>query len=53
MESKLKTQPNKIQLQAKILLAKAIIKTWPKANEPEKKEIEKWWKQTYGEFKKT
>ncbi len=47
-----KQKPNKtVQLQTKILLAKAIIKNWDKATEPEKKAIEQWWKETYGEFK--
>ena len=41
---------NPVQLQAKILLAKSIIKNWDKATEQEKKDIEKWWKETYGEF---
>ena len=54
-------QPNKIvYLQTKILLAQTIIKTWDKAIEKEKKEIERWWntqycrrpKQRYGEFEK-
>ena len=40
-----------IQLQAKILLAKAIIKNWDKTTEREKKTIKQWWKETYGEFK--
>ena len=40
-----------VQLQTKILLAKAIIKNWDKASQSEKKELEKWWKETYGEFK--
>ena len=42
---------NQVQRQAKILLAKAIIKNWDKATEKEKKEIEKWWKENYGELK--
>ena len=37
----------KVCLQAKILLARAIIKNWDKASKAEKKEIEKWWKKTY------
>jgi len=41
-----------VQLEAKILLAKSIIKNWDKATEQEKKDIEKWWKETYGEFEK-
>jgi len=45
-----KKKLNQVQLEAKILLAKAIIKNWDKATEQEKKEIEKWWKETYGEF---
>jgi len=40
-----------IQLEVKILLAKTIIKNWDKATEPEKKAIEKWWKETYGKWK--
>jgi len=58
-----KKKLNQIQREAKILLAQAIIKNWDKATEPEKKEIEKWWKanykkpsseakETYGEFEK-
>lgn len=39
-----------VQREAKILLLKVIIKNWDKATEQEKKEIEKWWKETYGEF---
>ena len=39
-----------VQREAKILLAQAIIKNWNKATEEEKKEIEKWWKENYGEF---
>lgn len=39
-----------VQREAKILLAKSIIKNWDKATEQEKKDIEKWWKETYGEF---
>jgi len=50
MEKKPKLSP--VQQEAKILLAKTIIKNWDKATELEKKEIEKWWKENYGEFKK-
>ncbi len=45
-----KQKLNQVQLQAKTLLAKSIIKNWDKATEQEKKDIEKWWKETYGEF---
>lgn len=45
-----KQELNQVQRQAKTLLAKAIIKNWDKATEKEKKDIEKWWKKTYGEF---
>jgi len=45
-----KKKLNQVQREVKILLAKSIIKNWDKATEPEKKEIEKWWKETYGEF---
>ena len=47
MEKKKLTQ---VQREAKILLAKSIIKNWDQATEQEKKEIDKWWKETYGEF---
>lgn len=43
---------NPVQLEAKILLAKSIIKNWDKATEKEKKEIEKWWRENYGEFER-
>lgn len=53
MESKIKNQSDKIiYLQTKILLMKAIIKNWDKATEQEKKEVERWWKQRYGDFEK-
>jgi len=45
-----KPKLNQVQRETKILLAKSIIKNWDKATEQEKKEIEKWWKETYGEF---
>ena len=45
-----KKKLNQVQQEAKILLTKSIIKNWDKATEQEKKEIEKWWKETYGEF---
>ena len=41
---------NQIQLEVKTLLAKSIIKNWNQATEQEKKDIEEWWKETYGEF---
>lgn len=41
---------NSVQREAKVLLAKVIIKNWDKATEQEKKEIERWWKENYGEF---
>jgi hypothetical protein len=46
-----KRKLSQVQREAKILLAKAIIKNWEQATEQKKKEIEKWWKETYGEFK--
>ena len=47
---KKKPKLNQVQQEVKILLAKSIIKNWDKATKKEKKEIEKWWKDTYGEF---
>ena len=47
-----KRKLSQVQREAKILLAKSIIKNWDKATEQEKKDIEKWWKETYEEFKK-
>ena len=45
-----KRKLTQVQREAKILLAKSLIKNWDKATEQEKKEIEKWWKETYGDF---
>lgn len=42
---------SQVQREAKILLTQAIIKNWDKATKQERKEIGKWWKENYGEFK--